>query len=112
MEWIVPEEGGMSWIWNTAIIANRPPESQRLAEAFVNTTLDAELQLKFARLTDSPPTNVDAIKNLPDDLAHLRYSDEEATRLGEVQRQFDYLTMFMLRDQHIERWNKEVLAGL
>ena len=38
VEFVIPKEGGISWIWNTSIIANRPKESIALAEEFVNTT--------------------------------------------------------------------------
>lgn len=111
VEFVIPREGGLSWIFNTSLIGGRPQDSMTLAEEFVNTTLDAEKQLRFARLTGYPPTNVDAMSNLPADLAKLRMTDAEVQALGRLQREFDYNALFAYRDQHVERWNREVIAG-
>ena len=73
--------------------------------------LDAEKQLRFARLTGYPPTNMDAMNNLPADLARLRMSDADVQALGRLQREFDYNALFAYRDEHVERWNREVVAG-
>jgi putative spermidine/putrescine transport system substrate-binding protein len=111
VEFMIPKEGGLSWIWNTGIIANRPKDSIELSQKFVGTTLDAEKQIEFARLTGYPPTNMEAMKNLPPDLKKLELSDSEVELLGKLQRQADFMTMFAYRDQYAERWNKEVLAA-
>ncbi len=111
VDFVLPKEGGLSWIWNTAIIAGRPADSIQLAEQFVNTTLDAEKQIAFARLTGYPPTNLEAIKNLPPDLKNLAVSDEDLQAIGALQRKFDYLGQFEFRDRNQERWEKEVLAS-
>ena len=79
--------------------------------SFVNYTLDPERQIAFSRLTGYPPTNVKAMKNLPADLKHLEHTDADLEGLGKIQRQTDYMTMFPVKDQVTERWNKEVLAG-
>ena len=111
VEFILPKEGGMSWIFNTGIIAGRPDESREVAEQFVGATLDAENQIAFSRLTGYPPTNREAQNNLPDDMQNIYYSDEQLANLGAAQRNFDYLTMFAYKDQYTERWKKEVLAA-
>jgi putative spermidine/putrescine transport system substrate-binding protein len=111
VEFRIPKEGGLSWIWNMALIANRPKDSMELADAFMNTTLDAEKQIAFARFTGYPPTNIDAMRNLPPDLKKLELSDAEVDLLGKLQRGTDYMAMFAYRDQYAERWNKEVLQG-
>jgi spermidine/putrescine-binding protein len=111
VEFIIPKEGGLSWIWNTALIANRPAESIEMSEKYLNTTLEAEKQIEFARLTGYPPTNVEAMKNLPPDLKKLTLSDVELDLLGKLQRETDYMTVFAYRDQNAERWNKEILAA-
>jgi putative spermidine/putrescine transport system substrate-binding protein len=111
VEFVIPTEGGISWIFNTAMVANRPKESMELAQKFVNLELDADKQIEFARLTGYPPTNMDAMKNLPPDLAKLKYSEDELVLLGKLQRQADYMVQFAYRDQFAERWNKEVLAA-
>jgi putative spermidine/putrescine transport system substrate-binding protein len=111
VEFVIPKEGGLSWIFNTAMVANRPPESLALQQKFVNLELDADKQIEFARLTGYPPTNMDAMKNLPSDLAKLRLGEGELTLLGKLQRQADYMVQFAYRDQFAERWNKEVLAA-
>jgi len=111
VEFVVPKEGGLSFIWNTAIIAGRPKESIELAEKFVNTTLEPEKQIAFARLSGYPPTNVQAMKNLPPDLKKLALTDEQVAAFGKIQRTFDYMAMFAFRDQIRDRWNKEVLGG-
>ena len=41
VEFILPKEGGLSWIFNTGIVAGRPDESREVAEQFVGSTLDA-----------------------------------------------------------------------
>jgi spermidine/putrescine-binding protein len=110
VEFVIPKEGGISWIWNTALIANRPNDSQLLAEKFVDTTLDAQRQIEFARLTGYPPTNMEAMKNLPPDLQKLRLSDDQVKLLNQLQAKVDYVTVFANRDQYAERWNKEVLG--
>lgn len=111
VEFAIPKEGGLSWIWNTSIIANRPPESIDLAEQFVNTTLDPERQIAFCRLCSYPPTNMEAMKNLPPDLKKLQLSEDDLQRLGKLQRSFDYMAQFAHRDRNRERWNKEVLGS-
>jgi len=111
VEFVIPKEGGLSWIWNTALIANRPQDSMEVSEKFVNTTLDAERQIEFARLTGYPPTNIEAMKNLPSDLKKLELSEADVELLGKLQRQADFMTQFAFRDQYAERWNKEVLAA-
>jgi len=111
VEFVIPKEGGLSWIFNTSIIGNRPQDSIVLAEEFVNTTLDAERQIAFARLTGYPPTNIDSMNNLPPELARLRISEPDLAALGRLQREFDYNALFAYRDQHVERWNREVIAG-
>jgi len=111
VEFVMPKEGGLSWIWNTPVIANRPGGSIALAEEFMNTTLDAEKQLAFAKLTLYPPTNIDAMNNLPADMAKLRIPMAEIDAIGKLQRQTDYLALFSYRDQHVERFNKEVIGG-
>jgi putative spermidine/putrescine transport system substrate-binding protein len=111
VEFVVPKEGGLSWIWNTSIIAGRPKESTELAQAFVNDTLDAEKQIAFCRLTGYPPTNVEAMRNLPPDLKRLEHTEEDLERFGALQRRFDYMAMFAYRDRNRERWNKEVVGA-
>jgi spermidine/putrescine-binding protein len=111
VEFVIPKEGGLSWIFNTAMVANRPPASLELQQKFVNFELDPERQIAFARLTGYPPTNLEAMKNLPADLKKLYYSDADLELLGKLQRQADYMTQFAYRDQFLERWNKEVLAA-
>ena len=111
VDFVLPKEGGLSWIWNTSIIAGRPAATIELAEEFVNTTLDAEKQIAFARLTGYPPTSMEAMKNLPPDLKHLAVSDTELEAIGVFQRKFDYLTQFKNRDRAQERWQKEVLGA-
>ncbi|MBM3567383.1 MAG: extracellular solute-binding protein [Alphaproteobacteria bacterium] len=110
VEFIVPKEGGLSWIWNTGLIANRGKASEEMAAKLVNMTLDPERQIAFSRRTGYPPTNVKAMKNLPADLKKLEISDADLEAYGKIQRKFDYMTMFAFKDQVTERFNKEVLA--
>jgi putative spermidine/putrescine transport system substrate-binding protein len=110
VEFRIPKEGGLSWIWNTALIANRPKDSIELSQKYLGTCLEAERQIEFARLTGYPPTNIEAMKNLPPDLKKLELSDADVDLLGKLQRQSDYMTQFAYRDQYSERWNKEVVA--
>ena len=111
VEFVLPKEGGLSWIWQTGIIAGRPKDSIETAAKLVNDTLDAEKQIAFSRLTGYPPTNIKAIKNLPPDLKHLELSDADLEGYGKLQRTFDYMAQFALKDANSERWKKEVLAA-
>ncbi|WP_210495256.1 ABC transporter substrate-binding protein [Microvirga antarctica] len=111
VEFVIPKEGGLSWIWNTALIANRPKDSIALSQKYAGTCLEAERQIEFARLTGYPPTNIEAMKNLPPDLKKLELSDADVDLLGKLQRQSDYMTQFAYRDQYSERWNKEVVTA-
>ncbi len=111
VEFLIPKEGGLSWIWNTGIVSGRPKESIELAERLMNDTLDAEKQIAFCRKTGYPPTNLDAIKNLPPDLKKLEFSDAALEGLNKLQRKFDYMGQFAYRDRNRERWNKEVLGS-
>lgn len=111
VEFITPKEGGLSWVWNTSIIANRPKESIETAEAFVNDTLDAEKQIAFSRLCGYPPTNMEAMRNLPADLKKLQFSEADLEGIGKLARRFDYMAQFAYRDRNRERWNKEVVGG-
>ncbi len=111
VEFVVPDEGGLSFIFNTAIINNRPADSMELAHRFVDSTLDPEQQIAFSRLTGYPPTNTQAMGNLPADLKKLEMSEAEVAAFGKIQREFDYMAMFAYRDQIKSRWDKEVVAG-
>jgi spermidine/putrescine-binding protein len=111
VEFHIPKEGGISWIWNTALVANRPADSIELSQSYLNSTLEAEKQIEFARLTGYPPTNVDAMKNLPADLKKLYFSDADLDLLGKLQRQADFIAQFAYRDQNSERWAKDVIAA-
>jgi spermidine/putrescine-binding protein len=111
LDFVLPKEGGLSWIWNTSIIAGRPKETIDLAEKFVNDQLDAEKQLAFCRLCGYPPTNMEAMKNLPPDLKKLQLSEADLESFGRLQRKFDYMAQFAYRDRNRERWNKEVLGS-
>jgi putative spermidine/putrescine transport system substrate-binding protein len=111
VEFVIPKEGGLSWAWNTTIIAGRPQANIELAEQFVNTTLDPEAQLAFCRLTGYPPTNVEAMRNLPPDLKKLELSDSDLQGFGKLQRQTDFAAQFAHRDRNRERWSKEVLGA-
>ncbi len=111
VEFVIPEEGGLSFIFNTSIINKRPKDSTELAYEFVNTTLDAQKQIAFSRLTGYPPTNVQAMRNLPPDLKKLEMTEEEVAAFGKIQRNFDYMAMFAYRDQIKARWDKEVLGS-
>jgi len=110
VDFVMPKEGGLTWSWNVALVANRPEENMALSAAFVDTTLDAERQIEFARASNYPPTNIEAMKNLPKDLQHLKMSMEDIEGLTKLQNPDDAMAQFMLRDQHTERWNKDVLG--
>ncbi len=111
VEFIIPKEGGLTWSWNMALVANRPEDSMEMADRFIDSTLDAEVQIEFARLHNNPPTNIDAIGNLPSDLQRLSLTNEEMELLAKLQQGVDYTAMFAFRDQYTERWNKEVLSA-
>lgn len=111
VEFRIPKEGGLSWIWNMALVSNRPGPSTALAERLLDMTLDAERQIEFSRLTGNPPTNMEAMTNLPPDLAHMRITEAELELLGKLQRQTDYMAIFAYRDQYAERWNREVMQA-
>ena len=107
------KEGALSFISNPAIVANRPKESEDLAFKFIDSTLEEEAQINFARATGYPPTNLDAIKSMPDDVADKvgRFTEEDLAGLGTLQRQFDYTAMFEVSDAMFERWKKEILRA-
>jgi spermidine/putrescine-binding protein len=111
IEFVIPKEGGLSWVWNTAIIANRPAPSMRLAEQFADFTLAPEREVEFAKLTGYPPTSTKAMAMIPADFPHLRLTDAELTALGKLQREFDHMAIFALRDQAREQWNKEAVSA-
>ncbi|WP_164854901.1 extracellular solute-binding protein [Devosia sp. 1566] len=111
VEFVIPEEGGLSWIFNFASIANRPEADTARGLAFLDTTLDAEKQIEFAKLTGYPPTNMEAMANLPPELAHLELSETSLELLGKLQSQLDPMVLFAYRDEYAERWRKEVLGA-
>jgi putative spermidine/putrescine transport system substrate-binding protein len=111
VEFVIPEEGGLSFIWNTSILSGRPKDSTELAEKLVASTFDPERQIAFARQHGYPPTNLKAMKNLPNDLKKLELSEAQVAAFGKIQRNFDYMAMFAFRDQIKDRWNKEVLGS-
>lgn len=111
VEFVIPKEGGMSWIWNNALIANRPGASMELADKFTDTTLAPQAQIDFARLTGYPPTNMEAMKNLPSDLKQLALTDTQIALLNKLQSKTNYVVWFNNRNQYAERWNKEVLGA-
>ncbi|EAQ02160.1 putative ABC transporter, periplasmic solute-binding protein [Pseudooceanicola batsensis HTCC2597] len=111
VEFILPEEGGLSFIWNTSVVANRPDASRELAFDLVNHSLSVEAQTTFSKLTNYPPTNIELMNNLPPELKHLEMTPDEVESLGNIQRNFDYMAMFAYRDEIKTRWDREVLGG-
>jgi putative spermidine/putrescine transport system substrate-binding protein len=111
VDFVIPEEGGLSFIWNTSIISGRPDASIELAHRFVDSTLSPEVQIEFCKLTSYPPTNMELMANMPPELKHLELTAQEVEALGAIQREFDYMAMFAYRDQIRDRWNREVLGS-
>ena len=111
VEFVIPEEGGLSWVWNMSVIAGRPEQNTLNAEALLNETFDAEKQIEFAKLTGYPPTNMEAMRNLPPELERLTLNDEQVELLGKLQSQLDPNVIFAYRDQYAERWNRDVLGA-
>ena len=111
VEFVIPEEGGLSWIFNFASIANRPEDATQRAYTFLDTTLDAERQIEFAKLTGYPPTNMEAMASLPTELSHLHLSEDSLALLGKLQSQLDPMVLFAYRDEYAERWRKEVIGA-
>ncbi len=111
VEFVIPKEGGMSWIYQTGLIANRSKERTELSERLVDFTLDPERQIEFSKLTGYPPTNKKAIANIPADRKDLMLTETELQNLAKLQSKLDYMAMFGYRDQHRERWHKDVLSS-
>ncbi len=90
----------------------QPAESRRSISPTSSSTmsLSAESQVDFCRKHGYPPTNMELMANLPADLKKLEFTKAQLEGMGKLQRAFDYVTQFAYRDQHAERWNKEVLA--
>jgi spermidine/putrescine-binding protein len=111
VEFVIPKEGGMSWIYQTGLIANRSKERTEMSERLVDFTLDPERQIEFSKLTGYPPTNKKAIANIPPDRKDLMLTENELQLLAKLQSKLDYMAMFGYRDQYRERWQKEVLGS-
>jgi putative spermidine/putrescine transport system substrate-binding protein len=107
VEFVYPEEGGLNWTFNLAIIKGRPGPSITLAQEFLNFTLDPVRQAQFGILTGYPPTNTRAQALLPKNSKVLLTSEQMANL---AKMKFDVKAMLMNRDRHAERWNKEVLG--
>lgn len=110
-EFVLPSEGGLSFIWNTSVIKGRPDMSKELAFKLVNQSLSVESQTVFSALTGYPPTNMELMNNLPPELKQVEMSEAEVEALGNIQRNFDYMAMFAYRDEIKTRWDQEVLGG-
>lgn len=111
VEFVIPEEGGLSWAWNMSVIEGRPEGSIELAYGLLDETFDPEKQIAFAKLNNYPPTAIEAMNNLPKELEHLKLSEDEVVRLSKLQAQVDPMVVFAYRDAYAERWNKEVLGA-
>jgi putative spermidine/putrescine transport system substrate-binding protein len=108
VEFVYPEEGALNWVFNVGIIKGRPAESERIAQEFLNYTLDPQAQVEFSKKIGYPPTNRKAIAALPPD-SPLRLTDAQVDNLGKMK--FDFGLIVENRDRHAERWNKEVIGG-
>jgi putative spermidine/putrescine transport system substrate-binding protein len=108
VEFVYPEEGAINVVVNLGIIKGRPAESEKLAQEFLNFTLDPARQAEFSQRTDYPPTNVKAIAMLPKG-SDLILSPERLANLGKIR--LDMALVVANRSAHAERWNKEVLGG-
>lgn len=108
VEFVFPEEGGLNWAFNVVIIKGRSATQTSLAQEFLNTTIDPVKNAQFGILTGYPPTNRKAIALLPKN-SNVLLTPAQVANLGKLR--FDVKTMLLKRDNHAERWNKEVLGA-
>lgn len=108
VEFVFPDEGGLNWAFNVVIIKGRSAAQTALAQEFLNTTIDPVKNAQFGILTGYPPTNRKAIALLPKN-SNVLLTAAQMANLGKLR--FDVKTMLVKRDNHAERWNKEVLGA-
>ena len=77
---------------------------ERLAQQFVNITLDAEFQLEMTRRFRYPPSNRKA--KLPPEMAHYALKEADLKAMMPL----DFQKMNQHRAAYLARWNREVLG--
>ncbi len=108
LQFVFPQEGGLGWYFNTALIKGRPPGSLAMSYKFVNYQLDPKKQLEFSMLCGYPPTNTKAMAMVPKERDDLILTAEQMDNLAKIK--LDFVKMLEVSDKAGERWNKEVLG--
>jgi len=107
VEFVFPSEGALPWVFNVGIIKGRPADSEKLAQEFVNYTLDPAKQAEFASKIGYSPTNRKAIAMLPKD-SDVSLTPEQMENFGRIRMNMGQMVTH--RDAHAERWNREVVG--
>lgn len=101
MKWIAPKEGALGNV--NSLNVTKGSKNRDLAVKFIDYWISTEAQVEGAKLLNDGPTNKE-VKLSPEVAANVTYGDEAMKGIKTVD--WDYL--LTVRDQWIERWNKEI----
>lgn len=101
IKWIAPKEGCFA-VFNTLNVT-KGSQNKELAEKFINFMLDENTQKDIAEKLNDAPVNVNT-KLDPELAEKMAYGKEKIESLIV----FDWKYINTVRDQWVERWNKEI----
>jgi len=106
VEWVYPKEGGVPFISGTGIA--KGTKNLELAEAYLDVTMDPEIQPAFTKLYNYPGTNKDMIQRLTPELQErARFPQDQLDRLVTLDQEW----MSDRRADWTDRWNRIVAGG-
>ena len=101
VKWVAPKEGALGNINTLNVTANS--KNRDLAVKFINFWISTEAQTEEAQALNDGPTNKE-VKLSPDVAKNVTYGEEAMKGIKTLD--WDYL--LTVRDQWVDRWNKEI----
>ena len=106
VDWVYPGEGGIPYVSGTAIA--KGTKNLALAEEYLDTTMDPDIQPAFMKAYNYPGTNKDMLSRLSPELKErAEFSKEQLDKLITLDHEF----MSDRRGDWTQRWNRVVAGG-
>lgn len=105
VEFVFPSEGAAPLGYGLAL--NQGSDVKNLTQKYINYSLDPQVQIEYSKRTKYPPTNLNAIQNLPPELERVKIPKKEMDNMLMI----DYYGYSKIVDKRLERWNKEVVTA-